>query len=270
MRAGSNYTEAHTGDHAPGASANGEHLVAFSPVQPFGWGLVLEESWEEIASPLLRATQSAPLILAPVLLLAIVALWFGARQIVQPLQSLEKSAGQLAAGDFAAIRQPVGGISEIRHLQDALVETAAALEAAQAALHGYIGALTAGLENERRALARELHDDTLQALIALNQHVQLAALHARADTPAGPSGIPTGPLPTAAASQKQDLLDLQGQVGQTIHNLRRAIGGLRPIYLEDLGLVAALRMLVRETEQIPGDPSRGCFPAGGRRAPPHP
>jgi signal transduction histidine kinase len=32
-------------------------------------------------------------------------------------------------------------------------------------------------------------------------------------------------------------------------NLRRMIRGLRPIYLEDLGLVASLEMLVREMEQ---------------------
>jgi len=41
---------------------------------------------------LLRTTQAAPLILIPILLFALVALGFGIRQIVQPLQSLEKLA----------------------------------------------------------------------------------------------------------------------------------------------------------------------------------
>jgi len=36
---------------------------------------------------------------------------------------------------------------------------------------------------------------------------------------------------------------------QTIENLRRLTRALRPIYLEDLGLVTALEMLARETEQ---------------------
>ena len=228
---GVNFIPAGSGGHQ---EHGGEHVVAFAPVEPFGWGLVLEEPWEATASPLLRLSQSAPLILAPVLVLAIFALWFGARQIVQPLQALERRAGQLALGDPGAIRQPVGGIREINNLQDALIEMTAALQSAQDALRGYIGALTAGVENERRALARELHDDTLQALIALNQHVQLASL--RAEDPA----------------QRQSLQDLQARVTQTMASLRRAIGGLRPIYLEDLGLVAALSMLARETAQASG------------------
>jgi hypothetical protein len=76
---------------------SGEHVIAFSPVAPFGWGLVLQEPWEQSAGPLLNVTQSAPLILAPVLALALLALWFGARQVIQPLQALEKRAGRSAS-----------------------------------------------------------------------------------------------------------------------------------------------------------------------------
>ena len=41
---------------------------------------------------------------------------------------------------------------------------------------------------------------------------------------------------------------------QTIEELRRLTRALRPIYLEDLGLVTALEMLARETGQIAGIP----------------
>ena len=37
-----------------------EHVVAFSPISPLGWGLVTEEAWEDIASPYLTSTQAAP------------------------------------------------------------------------------------------------------------------------------------------------------------------------------------------------------------------
>lgn len=251
---GVNYSATHPGmagmegmDHS---EHNAEHVIAFAPVQPAGWGLVLEEPWEETASPLLRASQSAPLVLAPVLVLAVLALWFGARQIIQPLQALEGRAGRLAAGDFSAIRAPVGGINEIQGLQGALVNMSDALQEAQNALHGYIGALTEGVENERRGLARELHDDTLQALIALNQHVQLAMLR------------------TADPAQQQALGDLQTRITQTIASLRRAIGGLRPIYLEDLGLVAALGMLAQETSAAHDLPVRFDLRGTERRLPP--
>ena len=211
-------------------SDEGEHVAAFSPVSPAGWGLIIEEGWEDISNPYLVNTQSAPLILVPVFLLALLAIWFGARRIVNPLQKLEKQAAKLAAGDFDAINPPVGGIEEIRNLQAELIDMAEKLNAAQQTLHNYIGAITAGVESERKSLARELHDDTIQALIALNQRIQLALFN----TPKKNNGA---------------MSELQSLVQQTMTNLRRMIRGLRPIYLEDLGLVASLEMLVREMEQ---------------------
>jgi signal transduction histidine kinase len=212
-------------------SGQGEHVVAFSPIVGVGWGLVIEEAWEDISSPYLTTTQSAPLVIIPVFLLALVALWFGARRIVQPLQALEKKAAELAKGDFDAIQEPVGGISEIRNLQDQLIDMAHKLSSAQHSLHSYIGAITAGIENERQNLARELHDDTIQALIALNQRIQLSS------------------FPTNNSYNNATENDLRKLVQQTMLNLRRIIRGLRPIYLEDLGLVAALGMLGQEVSQ---------------------
>ena len=207
-----------------------EHVLAFTPVQPVGWGLVIEESWEDISTPYLLTTQSAPLVIIPLLVLALIALWFSARQIVQPLQALEKKAADLAAGDFASIRQSVGGIAEIRHLQEELSGMAERLNIAQESLHNYIGAITASAENERHNLARELHDGTLQTLIALNQRIHLDHKEQLKNTASPPD-------------------DLQQLVQQTIINLRRTVRGLRPIYLEDLGLAAALEMLADETRQ---------------------
>ncbi len=208
-----------------------EHVVTYSPIAPVGWALVLEEPWETVASPTLRTTQIAPLVLVPALLLTLVALWFGLRQIVKPLQALESKAATLAWGDFKAIEEPVGGIPEIRHLQAELVHMASKVQAAQRSLHDYIGAITAAQEDERRRMARELHDDTIQALIALKQRMQLAQLAPPADPEASP------------------LNEIAALTEQTIENLRRLTRALRPIYLEDLGLVTALEMLARETGQ---------------------
>ncbi|HZD55571.1 MAG TPA: ATP-binding protein [Anaerolineales bacterium] len=207
-----------------------ENVVAYSPVSPVGWALVIEEPWEAVASPLLRTTEYAPLVLIPVLLLSLVALWFGTRRIVQPLQTLETKAAQLGWGDFEAIEDPVGGTAEIRHLQRELIHMAQKLKSAQQGLRGYIGAITMGQEEERRRLARELHDDTLQSLIALNQRVQLARLSLDRSPEAG------------------SLAEIQGLTEETIQNLRRLTRALRPIYLEDLGLAASLEMLAKETE----------------------
>jgi signal transduction histidine kinase len=156
-------------------------------------------------------------------------LWVGVSQIVKPLQSLEQKATELAWGNFTAIEAPVGGINEIQRLQTELIHMAQKVQAAQESLRGHLGAVTAGQEEERRRLARELHDDTIQSLIALNQRGQLAQMELE-DHPA-----------------LEKLTEMQEMMAQIIADLRRLTRDLRPIYLEDLGLVPALDMLVRDT-----------------------
>ncbi len=208
-----------------------EHVVAYSPIALTGWALITEEEWEMVTSPSLQLTQMAPLVIVPAFILAVIALWFVASRIVQPLQKLESKAAALAWGDFEAIKEPVGGISEVQHLQMELTEMSRKVQAAQEGLHDYIGAITSAQEEERTRLARELHDDTIQAVIALKQRVQLAQKSIKDQ------------------SGKQSLKELETLAEQTIENLRRLTRALRPIYLEDLGLVTALEMLVRETSQ---------------------
>jgi signal transduction histidine kinase len=208
-----------------------EQVLAYSPIPPLNWTLVIKEPWRAVADPLLRATELAPLILAPVLLVALVGLMFGLRQIVQPLQSLERKAADLGWGNYEAIEEPVGGIHEIQRLQTELIHMAHKVRVAQQSLRGYLGAMTIGQEEERRRIARDLHDDTIQALIALNQRIQLAQMSGQDEAMA------------------EQLAEMQQMTEQTIADLRRLTRDLRPIYLEDLGLVTALSMLSRDTSQ---------------------
>jgi len=78
-------------------------------------------------------------------------------------------------------------------------------------------------------LARELHDVTIQAGIALKQRMQLTRKSVKTE------------------SEHEALRELETLAEETIENLRRLTRALRPIYLEDLGLVTALEMLARET-----------------------
>ena len=187
------------------------------------------EAQQAALDPALELTLVAPLVLLAPLLFALAALVFGARRIVQPLQLLERKAAAVAAGDFNAIQESVGGISEVQHLQAELAAMARQVQASQAGLRDYIGAITSAQEDERLRLARELHDDTIQELIALKQRLQLA------------QKTPNGPGTTAMLPELEHLTEA------TIDNVRRMTRALRPIYLEDLGLMTALEMLTRET-----------------------
>lgn len=229
---------------------DGEHVIAYSSVAPLGWTLVLEEPWAALATPTLTTTLITPLALAPVLLLALVALWFGARQIVQPLQNLDNRARALAWGDFDAIQETVGGIEEITYLQNTLIYLAEKVQTAQKGLRGYIGAITTGQEDERRRLARDLHDETIQSLIALNQRVQLAKMNNKNDEMA------------------DRLAEIENLMQETIRDLRRVIHALRPLYLDDLGLVTALDTLSREIQETAAIPISFQHLGNERRLPP--
>lgn len=215
---------------------DGEHVVAFSPVAPTNWALVVEEPWDVVASPLLRYSETGSLVLIPIVIFALFALWFGTRKIIQPLNKFQKQAMAFTQGDYNAFHQPVGGLVEIQTLQRTFVEMAEEVQKAQQTLRNFLGMITTGQEDERKRLARELHDETLQSLIALNQRIMMVKRQ-----------IPLEPMQEALA-------EIESMISQTMQELRRLTRALRPIYLEELGLVAALDMLaaeMSETAQIP-------------------
>jgi signal transduction histidine kinase len=96
-------------------------------------------------------------------------------------------------------------------------------------LRDYISLVTRVQEEERRRLARELHDDTAQALIALSL---------------GLDGL--GRTISQLDLTEKDALwlrNLQDLAGHTLEGVRRACRDLRPSVLDDLGLHAALEWL---------------------------
>jgi signal transduction histidine kinase len=84
-------------------------------------------------------------------------------------------------------------------------------------------------EDERSRIARELHDETAQALSAFS--LELAALDA-------------GLKPQSQAHARVETLkDLSRQVSQGVYRL---VGDLRPAHLDDLGLVPAINYLLAD------------------------
>jgi signal transduction histidine kinase len=209
---------------------NLERVIAYAPVDPIGWGLVVEEPWADMVSPLMRYSEAVQFILLPAGLLAAVALFYGVRSIVRPLQLLDEQAARLGWGEFEAIEEPVGGIAEIQALQATLIQMAEQVQSYQAGMRGYLAALTQGQEEERKRLARELHDETVQSLIALDQKIQMARKALGRD-------------PQACATR---LDELRAMTTDIVEKVRRFSRNLRPIYLEDLGLIPALEMLTRD------------------------
>lgn len=218
-----------------------EHVFGYAPVPLAGWGLVIEEPWRDVVVPMLQYTLLAPLIVLAAAVTSLVALYFGLRRVIRPLHVLGRQASRLAWGDFQAIRAPVGGIGEIEDLQRTLQEMAAQVGRYQAGMHDYIAALTRAQEEERRRLARELHDETVQGLIAVSQRVTMLEF----DVAACASGQSAEAVPHI----RQRLADLSALLRQSLQDVRHLIRDLRPVYLEELGLVSALEMLATTIRQ---------------------
>lgn len=213
-----------------------EMMVTAASVEPPGWTLLAVEDAEAAATVGLSALTILPLILFAVTLVALLAVYFGWHAVVRPLQELAQRATRVAGGDYEAVAAPVGGVREVDDLRATLDEMARRIRGYQAGMRDYLGAITQAQEAERARLARELHDDTVQALIALKQRAQLARKALGRD-------------PERAAERLDELSAL---IDHELAGLRRLIADLRPVYLEELGFIPAIEMLARQTETAHG------------------
>lgn len=152
-------------------------------------------------------------------------LWFFFR-VLRPIRKLSAQANLLTHGEFSSFEQQCGGIPEIRELQRAMSGMVGHVRRAQEQRRAFTEQLADGQENERKRIARELHDDTIQSIIAVTQGIDMARNWIRTD-------------PDRA---RQMLQSAREQAVVIVTNLRNLIGGLRPPALEELGLIPALEM----------------------------
>jgi signal transduction histidine kinase len=213
-----------------------ELLVSYARVDPPGWTLITAEDVRAITAMGVSVVEVLPLLLLFVAVVALLAISLGVLNVVRPLQELDRKAARVAWGDYDAIEQPVRGIQEIDDLRITLAQMAERIRAYQSGMRDYLSAMTRGQEEERARLAHELHDVTIQGLIALKQRGQMAL-----------KALDRDPARTEAR-----LEELNGMIDEEVAGLRRIIGDLRPIYLEDLGFVPALEMLARQTAEQHG------------------
>jgi PAS domain S-box-containing protein len=101
-------------------------------------------------------------------------------------------------------------------------------------LRYYVQQITRTQEEERNRIARDLHDDTAQALYALTRQIDNYIRNSSAALSSD----------TIAFLQK-----IEEQTRTALQGVRRFSQNLRPPMLDDLGLMAALRWLVRDMQQ---------------------
>lgn len=160
-------------------------------------------------------------VLAPALfLLGLLFAWGAGRSLTAPLAVLTREAERIAGGDLTRPVPDLGPdqAGRLGRAFEAMRRALARDESRGRLLHRVIAAQ----EEERKRIARELHDDTCQALVVLG--MRLDALR--------------GACPGSMGERLAEARALAQRTTEGVHNV---IFDLRPSVLDDLGLFAAIR-----------------------------
>ena len=204
--------------------------------------LILEQPTDVALSLPMHLGRSVGMAAVLGFLAALVVAWITTRHVTGPTEQLTAAAQRMARGDLESpikvrAQDEVGRLAENldamrRQLRDAYQQVSDANERLElqvaertARLTDLLGKVISAQEEERRRLARELHDETAQTIGALAIALDRAR-HGIGD---------------ASPEARGQLQEAQGIVKRLLEETRRLILDLRPMALEDLGLVPAIR-----------------------------
>ncbi|MFH1002529.1 MAG: cache domain-containing protein [Chloroflexota bacterium] len=272
------------------ASGSGENLrsgddelAAMTPLVTTPWSVVVRQPTQEALAPI-RAMEFSFIIFGlSSLVLALFLSWGMARSLVKPITQLTAAARGISRGDLS---QPVPHLSndeigqlsrsfdtmrialkksleEIqqwnRELEAKVEERTRQLEASyreieskETARGELLRKVLSVQEEERRRIARELHDETTQALVALVMRLEAAL------------AIPDD----AAGKIKERLTDAKNLAVRAIDNVHQIIFDLRPSVLDDLGLPSAIRWYAENRLGAAGTKTRLEITGEERQLPP--
>jgi signal transduction histidine kinase len=140
--------------------------------------------------------------------------YYRVREQAERLRHQQKLLEQDLAAQGAVDRQFVGQLAEQIN----------ALDSANAALQDAQRRLLTELEQERKSLAREIHDQVIQDLLSVNYDLE--------EIEASETAMPVS---------RQGLSDIRDDIRSLVADLRRICGSLRPPTIDNLGLGAALQ-----------------------------
>lgn len=235
----------------------GSHIVAYAPLSTMpGWGVAVEQE-ADVALAVADDLQQRVLLFGILaLVLAAGLAWFDVRQVVKPLGILTSRAAKMASGDLetpitSSRRDEVGTLAQtLETMRVRLKESLEEIERRDRELEQRVQERTrevqqlyeelqrkeelrsrllekviSAQEEERMRIARELHDETGQALTGIIMSLEAAE-----------EALSREPKAT-----RQGLERAKSLAAHSIDAIRNLVVDLRPAALDDLGLVPALR-----------------------------
>jgi two-component system sensor histidine kinase UhpB len=198
---------------------DGELVLAADP------GDEIDEIWDEVTALALAA---AALALAG---FAVVSLAAG--RALAPIAALAEALERLRRGE-RALRVPVRGAPEFVAIAERVEQLAATLARLDAENRRLVERLVQVQDEERRDIARDLHDEIGPFLFAIR--AGLGALARRLD-----------------GARRDDCARIDGQIAALQQVNRRILGRLRPAALDEMGLAGALEALAHGWRELRPD-----------------
>lgn len=240
-----------------GSNDRQKEIMAVAPLTEdfVKWAVVIRQSETEAFAPSHNLLKGILAVSIPTLLLSILLAWGMAQSVMRPIIKLTGVAHRLSGGDLSSPIATTGNdeistlsrsmegmreklnssLDEIRNwnmlLETKVEERTRELERLYSELRvkeanreELLRKVITIQEEERKRLARDLHDDTSQTL---------AALVMQLDTYAASSMWP--------GADESKLNEIRMASKKALESIREIILDLRPSILDDLGLVSALR-----------------------------
>ncbi len=228
-------------------------MLAFAPLSMAPWGIIVRDPEETVFLPSVSLGKGF-LVLSVISIITASLLAIGlSRSIVRPVRSLIAATQKIARGNLSdpvevATRDEIGTLSQ--SFDDMRIKLAESLES----IHKYSVELESRVadrtkelnrskeklatllreiigaeEEERKRIARELHDDTSQSLNAILISLDSIVVHFPAYDPI-----------------RKQLAQIREQCMSMLKGLHNMIKDLRPPILDDLGLESAIKWVLEK------------------------
>jgi signal transduction histidine kinase len=266
----------------PLGEAERSGVLAVAPLGVARWAVALREPSPEAFNFTSALSRNLLGLLLAMLGVALLFAWGAATSVTRPLAALTAAAERLTSGELGtpvpaldedevgrlglalermrvSLKQSLERVASANaQLEQRVAERTAALEQKgreqqkdQERVRLLLGKVISAQEDERRRVARELHDETSSSLAAVVMRVQAAVKEA-----------PPGAL-------RARLEETQALAVHTLDEVHRQIRGLRPSVLDDLGLQSAIRWCAETSLEQRGIAVRAEFSGLAGRLPAH-